>query len=183
MTTDDSKITIHMVSSLDFFIAKKEDPSFSWLESSDTYEKGVPGEDPEEFLKTIDCWVMGSRTYETALELGWPYGDIPTFVLTHRGLSSHRESVRFYSGDLKMLVDDQLKPSYKNIWVVGGAMVARDFIHLNLADDIRITIAPILLGDGVLFVDHIGKEQALHLKDVVANKNGFVELWYEIRKE
>jgi hypothetical protein len=34
----------------------------------------------EAFLKTIDCYVMGSRTYETALRfeaqgLGWPYGD------------------------------------------------------------------------------------------------------------
>ena len=41
----------------------------------------------EEFLKTIDCYVMGSRTYETALAfeaqgLGWAYGDKPTFVLT-----------------------------------------------------------------------------------------------------
>lgn len=43
----------------------------------------------EAFLKTIDCYVMGSRTYETALRfeaqgLGWPYGDKPTFVLTSR---------------------------------------------------------------------------------------------------
>lgn len=33
----------------------------------------------EAFLKTIDCYVMGSRTYETALSfeakgLGWPTG-------------------------------------------------------------------------------------------------------------
>ena len=61
MTTDTSKVTIHMVSSLDFFIAKK-DGSVSWLESSDIYEKGVIGEDAEEFIKTIDCFVMGSRT-------------------------------------------------------------------------------------------------------------------------
>jgi hypothetical protein len=45
----------------------------------------------EAFLKTIDCYVMGSRTYETALSfdakgLGWAYGDKPTFVLTHREL-------------------------------------------------------------------------------------------------
>ena len=170
-----------MVASLDFFIAKNGDESFSWLETSDTYEMGAADEDAEEFLKTVDCWVMGSRTYETALKLGWPYGDIPTFVLTHRDLPSDRENVRFCSGDLETIVDKQLKPSHRNIWVVGGAHVARDFIKLNLADDIRITIAPILLGDGVQFVDHIGKEQALHLKDVVGRKNGFVELWYEIR--
>lgn len=182
MTTDTSKVTIHMVSSLDFFIAKK-DGSVSWLESSDIYEKGVIGEDAEEFIKTIDCFVMGSRTYEHALTLGWPYGDVPTFVLTHRDLSADRDSVNFYSGDLNTLVDDQLKPSYKNIWLVGGAMLAKDFIRLNLADDIRISIIPIILGDGTLFVDHIGQQRPLHLRDVTAYKNGLVELWYAIRKE
>ena len=60
-------------------------------------------------------------------------------------------------------------------------MLAKDFLRLRLADDIRLTIAPIILGDGMLFLDHIGHEQALHLKDVTAYKNGFVELWYEVR--
>jgi dihydrofolate reductase len=182
MTTDTSKVTIHMVSSLDFFIAKK-DGSVSWLESSDNYENGVAEEDAEEFIKTIDCFAMGSRTYEHALVLGWPYGDVPTFVLTHRDLTTDRESVEFYSGDLNKLVNDRLKPNYKNIWVVGGAMLATDFIRLKLADDIRLAIVPVILGDGTRFFDYIGQEQALHLKNVSAYKNGFVELWYEIKKE
>ena len=179
---DASKVTIHMVSSLDFFIAKK-DGSVSWLESSDVYENGVADEDVEEFLKTIDCFVMGSRTYQDALRLGWPYGDVPTVVLTRRDLSADKESVTFYAGDLKTLVNDRLKPSYKNIWVVGGAMLAKEFIRLDLADDVRISIMPVLLGDGTLFVDHIGQQRLLHLRDVTAYKNGLVELWYEIRKE
>ena len=182
MTTDTPEVTIHMVSSLDGFIAKK-DGSVSWLESSDSYEKGVIGESAEEFIKTIDCFVMGSRTYELALTLGWPYGDVPTIVLTHRDLPADRENVEFYSGDLNKLVNDRLKPNYKNIWLVGGAMLAKDFIRLKLADDIRLSIMPIILGDGTLFLDNIGQEQALHLKDVTAYKNGLVELWYEIRKE
>lgn len=41
---------------------------------------------------------------------------------------------------------------------------------------------PIILGDGILFFDHIGQEQALHLKEVRAYKSAMVELHYEIRK-
>jgi hypothetical protein len=41
---------------------------------------------------------------------------------------------------------------------------------------------PVILGDGTLFFDQIGQEQALHLKDVTAYKSGMVELCYEIRK-
>jgi len=173
-----------MVSSVDGFIAKS-DGSISWLETSDKYEKGVTGENAEEFMKTIDCFVMGSRTYEHALELsqnfGWPYGDFPTFVLTHRNLPAERKSIEFYSGDLKTFVNERLKPNYKNIWVVGGAALAKDFIRLGLVDEIRQTIVPIIIGEGTLFFDYIGQEHALHLKDVTAYKNGMVELWYEVK--
>jgi len=177
-----------MVSSLDGIIAKK-DNSVSWFETVDHYEKGVAitEQHAAEFLKTIDCYVMGARTYEHALELsksyGWAYGDTPTIVLTHRTLPVERPNIEIYSGDLAKLVSERLKPNYKNVWIAGGAMVARDFIRLKLADEIRLSIIPIILGDGMLFLDQIGQEQALHLKDVTAYRNGMVELVYEIRKE
>lgn len=138
-----------MVSSLDGIIAKK-DNSVSWFETSDTYEKGVTEQDAEEFLKTIDCYVMGSRTYEHALELsksyGWVYGDVPTIVLTHRKLPIERKNIEIYSGDLIKFVNERLKPDYKNVWLVGGAMLAKDFIRLKLADEIRLSVIPIIFG-------------------------------------
>jgi len=176
-----------MVSSLDGIIAKK-DNSVSWFETADHYEKGVTltEQDTSEFLKAIDCYVMGARTYEHALELsrsyGWAYGDTPTIVLTHRNLPVDRPNIEIYSGDLHQLVNERLKPNYKNVWVAGGAMLAKDLIRLKLADEIRLSIMPVILGDGTLFFDQVGQEQALHLKDVTAYKNGMVELFYEIRK-
>ncbi|HEU4719208.1 MAG TPA: dihydrofolate reductase family protein, partial [Bacteroidia bacterium] len=175
MSQDEFSVTIHMVSSLDGIIARK-DNSISWFETSDKYDKGVDSEDPEEFLKTIDCYVMGSKTYELALELskkyGWAYGDKPTTVLTNRKLQTNRHNIEFYSGDLNKFVNERLKPKFKNVWVVGGSMLTKDLIRLKLADEIRVSILPIILGDGLLFFDHIGQEQALHLKDSKAYKNG-----------
>ena len=179
------KVTIHMVSSLDGIIAKK-DNSVSWFESADSYENGVTDENAEEFMKTIDCFVMGARTYEHAMELsknfGWAYGDTPTIVVSHRDLPIDRKNIEIYSGDLNKLVYERLKPNYKNVWLVGGAMLANDFIRLKLANEIRLSIMPIILGEGTLFFDNIGQEQLLHLKNITAYKNGMVELWYEIRK-
>src|SRR6478736_487299 len=98
-----SCVTIHMVASLDGFIARK-DGRVDWLETSDTFADGdtLDADFVQEFLKTIDCYVMGSRTYETALDfeargLGWSYGDKPTFVLTRRELPKTRNTVEFYS--------------------------------------------------------------------------------------
>src|SRR5438045_6245337 len=138
MNTDKFRVTIHMVSSLDGIIAKK-DNSVSWFETADHYEKGieVTEQDTKEFLKTIDCYIMGSRTYEHALELsksyGWAYGDVPTIVVTHRNLPIDRQNIETYSGDLHKLVHERLKPHYRNVWLVVGAVLASDFIRLRLS--------------------------------------------------
>ena len=125
-------VTLHMVSSLDGIIAKK-DNSVSWLDSSgDVYEKGVSENTGEDVVTAIDCFVLGSRTYEHALELGWPYGDTPTVVITNRGLPSTRKNVEFYSGDLKRLVSEILAPRYGNIWLVGRGHIGPELPQARL---------------------------------------------------
>jgi len=173
-----SVVTLHVVASLDGFIAKK-DNSVSWMDSpGEVYEKGASEGDADDSVTSIDCFVLGSRTYEHALQLGWPYGDTPTVVLTNRDLPSTRKSVAFYSGDLRKLLHEMLAPRYANIWVVGGAMVCQSFLGLGLVDEIRLMIAPVVLGTGLSLFGDSGTEQQWLLKNVVAYKNAFVELSY-----
>jgi dihydrofolate reductase len=186
MANTDSRVTIHMVASLDGFIARK-DGSVDWLETSDKFANGDPM-DPafiEAFLKTIDCYVMGSRTYETALRfeargLGWSYGDKPTFVLTSRELPRTQDTIHFYSGDLVQFVTERLRPTFRTIWFVGGGAVSAECLRLDLADEVRYSILPILIGDGIPFFDKLDRDIALHLAEVKAYKNGLVELRYEV---
>ena len=188
MENTDSRVTIHMAASLDGFIARK-DGSVDWLETSDEFVDGDTM-DPgfvEAFLKTIDCYVMGSRTYETALRfeakgLGWSYGDKPTFVLTSRRLPRIRDTVEFYSGDLAQFVNERLRPKFRSIWFVGGGAVSAECIRLALADEVRYSILPILIGDGIPFFDKLDRDVALHLAEVKAYKSGMVELRYEVRR-
>ena len=79
-------------------------------------------------------------------------------------------------------MNERLKPNYKNVWLVGGAQLSTDFIRLNLADEIRQSILPIILGEGMPFFKQLDREKELHLKDVTAYKSGMVELCYKIRK-
>ncbi len=158
MATTESRVTIHMAASLDGFIARK-DGSVDWLETSDEFVGGdtMDPEFVEAFLKTIDCYVMGSRTYETALSfeakgLGWSYGDKPTFVLTRRELPRTRDTVEFYSGDLAQFVNGRLRPTFRTIWFVGGGVVSAECLRLGL-----------------------------DLAEVKAYKSGMVELRYEVQ--
>ena len=183
-----SRVTIHMVASLDGFIARK-DGSVDWLETSDHFEGGekLAPDFVEDFLKSIDCYVMGARTYETALAFeakgfGWSYGDKPTFVLTHRDLPKTRNSVKFYSGDLARLVKDKLKPDFRSIWVVGGGAVASDCLRLGLADEVRYSIMPIVIGDGISFFGGLDTDVAMHLVEVKAYDSGMVALRYDVRR-
>ncbi len=174
-------VTLHLVSSLDGFIARK-DNSVSWMDSPGrVYEAGVSisEEEAATFVKAIDCYILGSRTYEHALELGWPYGDTPVVVVTGRKWPPARKSVEFYSGDLRTLLNENLAPRFQNIWLVGGAMLCQSFLSLGLVDEIRLIVAPVLLGDGLRLFGSL-TETRWDLKNVVAYRNGFVDLSYTI---
>lgn len=186
MTNPESRVTIHMAASLDGFIARR-DGRVDWLETSDEFADGV-SLDPgfvEAFLRSIDCYVMGSRTYETALQFeakgfGWAYGDKPTYVLTTRDLPRHRETVEFHAGDLAPFVEGRLRPRFRSIWFVGGGAVCGECLRRGLADEIRISILPVLIGDGIPFFGRLERDFALHLAEVRGHKSGLVELRYEV---
>lgn len=188
MAHAESRVTIHMAASLDGYIARK-DGSVDWLETSDVFADGDTM-DPgfvEAFLETIDCYVMGSRTYETALRfeaqgLGWSYGGKPTFVLTSRKLPRTRDNVEFFSGDLTQFMNERLRPAFRSIWVVGGGAVSAECLRLGLADEVSYSILPILIGDGIAFFEKIDRDIPLHLAEVKAYKSGMVELRYEVRE-
>lgn len=188
MADSRSRVTIHMAASLDGFVARK-DGSVDWLETSDEFADGETL-DPafvESFLKSIDCYVMGSRTYETALRFeaqgfGWAYGDKPTFVLTTRTLPRTRDNVEFYEGDLTEFVNGRLRPAFRTIWVAGGGRVAAECLRLGLADDVSYAILPVVIGDGIRFFDGLDRDVALHLAAVKAYRSGMVELRYEVSR-
>jgi dihydrofolate reductase len=188
VTQAHSRVTIHMAASLDGFIARK-DGSVDWMETADEFAGGATM-DPEfvaAFLETIDCYVMGSRTYETALGfeakgLGWAYGGKPTFVLTSRDLPRTRESVEFHSGDLAQFVNERLRPTFRSIWFVGGGAVCGECLRFGLADEVRYSILPVLIGEGLSFFDRLDRDVALHLTEVKGYKSGMVALSYEVKR-
>lgn len=187
MASSESRVTIHIAASLDGYIARKNG-RVDWMETSDEFPGGqaLDAEFVEAFSKSIDCYVMGSRTYEAALGfeaqgLGWPYGDKPTFVLTSRDLP-RRDSVEFHAGDLAPWVQERLRPRFRSIWFVGGRSVLGECLRLRLADEVCLSFLPILIGDGIKFLDYLEGDIPLHLMEVKAYANGVVDLRYDARR-
>ena len=176
-----------MAASLDGYIARK-DGRVDWLETDDEFPEGetMAPEFVTAFLKTIDCYVMGSRTYETALSfeqkgLGWAYGDKPTFVLTHRELPRTRDTVEFHAGDLTPFVNS-LRNTYRSIWIAGGGALSAECLRLGLADEVRYSILPVVIGDGLRFFEGLDRDVALHLAEFKAYKSGMVALRYDVKQ-
>ena len=113
---------------------------------------------------------------------GWAYGDKPVFVLTSRALPKGRDTVEFVSGDLARLVDERLRPNFRNIWVAGGGAVAGEMLRRGLADEVRYSILPVVIGEGIRFFEGLDGDVALHLMEVKAYKSGIVALRHEVRR-
>ncbi|RYG55038.1 MAG: dihydrofolate reductase, partial [Alphaproteobacteria bacterium] len=125
--------------------------------------------------------------YETALAfdtkgLGWAYGDKPVFVLTTRALPKSRDTVELVSDDLTYLINERLRPNFRSIWVVGGSAVAGEVIRRGLADELRYSVLPVLIGDGIRFFDRLEQDVALHLLEAKAYKNGIVALRHALTR-
>ena len=76
----------------------------------------------------------------------------------------------------------RLRPRFRGIWFVGGGAVAGECLRLGLADEVRYSILPILIGDGIMFFDQLDRDVALHLTEVKGYDNGVVALRYEVKQ-
>jgi dihydrofolate reductase len=61
-------------------------------------------------------------------------------------------------------------------------MVAGECLRLGLADEVRYSLLPVLIGDGIRFFENVDKDIALHLMEVKAYQSGTVALRYEVRR-
>ncbi len=68
----------------------------------------------------------------------------------------------------------------KDIWLYGGASLITTFIHLGLVDEFRLSVHPVVLGEGKpLFVD-IKKRLNLKLVHTKTFSSGVVQLTYHL---
>jgi dihydrofolate reductase len=78
-------------------------------------------------------------------------------------------------------VNERLRFTFRSIWWVSGGVVCGECLRLGLADDVRYSILPILIGEGVRFFEKLDGDVALHLVEVKTYTSGMVALHYEVR--
>jgi dihydrofolate reductase len=174
----DGRLTLYIATSVDGYIATP-DGGVTWLEDFQTDADSDVSRGYEAFYETVDCLVLGATTYEQVLDFGdWPYDDRPTYVVTSRDLPLATDAVELVEDDLADLAAD-LTRRYDHVWLVGGAQLAQTFLALGQVDRLRLTLAPVLLGDGIRLFDS-GEGTPLEHRETTTYENGMVELTYDV---
>lgn len=177
-----SDVVLYIAQSLDGYIADA-DGGIDWL----TVFEGDYGY--EAFMERIGALVMGGSTYRDVLNMGeWPYGSLPTVVMTRQGKLDvpPGADVRFCEGEQVAPILDELRQATdKDIWLEGGGEIIVLFRREGLIDEVIVSIIPVMLGSGIplfLPVDVADgqAERQLKLVSTEAYPDGIVQLHYRI---
>ncbi len=171
------KLVLFIATTLDGYIATINH-DLSWLFNVEGEgDNGIAA-----FYDTIDTIIMGKTTYNWIMENEgvFPYKDKDSYVFT-RTPSKDIKYVNFINEDIPSFTKKIKEKEGKNIWLLGGSELIANFIKEKLIDEIIITIAPVLLGDGIRLFTNNDFQTFLRLKDI--NRfNQFVELRYDVLK-
>lgn len=129
-----------------------------------------------DFLDTIDVIIMGSRTYEVMLGFGeYPFKSKKTYVMTKRKFEEN-DFITFTNEKIEKI----LEKNNENIWLFGGATLINEFLEKDLIDEYIISIAPVLIGDGIPLFKKTNKQ--IHLNLISSKKvDGMAMLTYKKR--
>lgn len=138
-------VMLYIGTSIDGYIAK-DDGTLEWLESTEV--EGDSGYNS--LLKRIDTVVMGKGTYDIirGFEMDYPYSDYTNYVFS-KSVSGSDEYASFINEDVETFINNLKQQPGKDIWLIGGGNLAREFFKGNLIDEFQLAIAPIILGTGI----------------------------------
>ena len=69
----------------------------------------------------------------------------------------------------------------KDIFVMGGGLLAKPLFEANLIDEVGVKIHPILLGSGIPLFHGMSRQIDLELIECKSFKNGCVSVSYRVR--
>lgn len=135
-------VVLHIAASQDGFIAT-EDDGLAWLpQPNEEQDYGMNA-----FMASVDCVVMGRRTWEVAQTL-----EETPFAAYDRHVCS------FTTGDARPLVEALKSQSGEVIWLLGGGILNASMLEANLIDTMVITRIPVKLKKGIPLFGPLGTE-------------------------
>ncbi|NQZ21921.1 MAG: dihydrofolate reductase [Colwellia sp.] len=183
------KCSVYIATSADGYIATAEG-SVDWLDTAGNPDADM-SDNPDmgfnDFIASVDCMIMGRKCMEVIASFAltpeqWPYGDTKIYVLSH-SLAVPPENllgkVEMYAGDIPKLINRLKSNGFKHAYIDGGATIT-SFINLQLINEMTISKAPVILGDGIPLFGKVDQNIKLVNSEVTVFPNDFIQIRYGV---
>ena len=166
------KVVLGLGISLDGYIARP-DGGVDFLFMPKDYSMGP-------FFKTVDTCILGRKTYDDGLKMGGTFdGSMKTYVFSRTLSPGERNNVTFTNASPNAIVAEIRKKPGKDIWLMGGGIIIRDFLKEDLVDELYVGIVPTLLGEGIPLFPGGFPQREFALIENRSYSRGFIALRYE----
>jgi len=166
------KVVLGLGISLDGYIARR-DGSVDFLFMPKDYSMAP-------FFKTIDTAIMGRKTYEVAKAMGGGFGgQMISYVMSRTLSPGEREGVIVTQESPTSLVSRLREKKGKDLWMMGGGELAREFLQADLIDELYLGIVPVLLGEGIPLFPSGFPQRDFALLENKSYSRGLIALKYE----
>ena len=137
-------VVYYVAASADGYIATPSG-GVAWLDGFDPVDAGYPS-----FYESVDCLLMGRRTYQQTLEYGdWPHPGKPCWVFSRRALPAPPPEVTILRAEPADVLEEVAAQGLRRAWLVGGAELAGSFHAAGLIEEYIVTVVPLFLGSGI----------------------------------
>lgn len=167
------KVILGLGISLDGYIARL-DGSVDFLFMPKDYSMAP-------FFKTIDTAIFGRKTYDAAKAMGGggDFGKMVIYVMSRTLPPGEREGMIFTRESPSSLVARLRQNAGKDIWMMGGGELARDFLKADLIDELYLGVVPVLLGEGIPLFPGGFPQRDFALMENKSYSQGLIALKYE----
>jgi len=183
------KCSVYIATSADGYIATAEG-SVDWLHTAGRQDADM-SDNPDmgfnDFITSVDCMIMGRKCMEVISSFNltseqWPYGDTKIYVLSHSikvPPENLRGKVEMYAGAIPKLINQLEGNGFKHAYIDGGATIT-SFLNLQLINEMTISKAPVILGQGIPLFGKVEQNIKLVNSEVVAFANDFIQTKYGV---
>lgn len=171
------KVVLGVGISLDGYIARP-DGSVDFLFMPKDYSMAA-------FFKRIDTAVMGRKTYEMGLKLGGGNVSTPgikSYIFSRLQEAGERNGLMFVREPPRRFLELLHKKEGKDIWLMGGGELTREFLRDDLVDELYLGVVPVLIGEGIPAFPSGFPERKFTLVENNTYSKGLISLRYERRK-
>lgn len=159
--------------SLDGFI---EGPNgeFDWCMTDQDY--GM-----KDFLKRIDAYFYGRKTYELVLKMGQPFGKKEQHFVFSTTMNTAAENVTLIKDNIIEKVKAIKADPGKDIWLYGGADLAGALMNEGLVDELLLAVHPLVLGQGKPLFTNVQHRVQYKLESTKTYDTGLIMVNYVLQ--